>query len=119
LSRHVRFCKSVDGVRLAYASDGRGPAMVEVATWLNHLEHDWTSPVWGPRLRELSKQFALTRYDARGCGLSDRTVEHFSFEASLADLEAVVDAAWNGSRCSAAVRAADLRSPMPRAIPIA
>jgi pimeloyl-ACP methyl ester carboxylesterase/DNA-binding CsgD family transcriptional regulator len=93
LSRHVRFCKSVDGVRLAYASDGRGPAMVEVATWLNHLEHDWTSPVWGPRLRELSKQFALTRYDARGCGLSDRTVEHFSFEASLADLEAVVDAA--------------------------
>ena len=98
MSRHIRFCKSPDGVRLAYASDGRGPAMVEVATWLNHLEHDSKSPVWGPRLQEMSKHFSLTRYDARGCGLSDRNVLNFSFDAGLADLETVVDAAGERMR---------------------
>ena len=67
--------------------------MVEVATWLNHLEHDWKSPVWGPRLVELAKHYTLTRYDSRGCGLSDRNVEDLTFDASLRDLEAVVDAA--------------------------
>lgn len=89
----IRFCKSYDGVRIAYSSIGRGPAMLEVATWLNHLEHDWKSPVWGPRLAELSSQFTLTRYDSRGCGLSDRNVENLAFDACLRDLEAVADAA--------------------------
>jgi pimeloyl-ACP methyl ester carboxylesterase/DNA-binding CsgD family transcriptional regulator len=93
MTSQIRFCKSADGVRLAYASAGRGPAMIEVATWLNHLEHDRTSPVWGPRLRELTKHFALTRYDSRGCGLSDRDAGTMTFESGLADLEAVADAA--------------------------
>ncbi len=90
----IHFCQSFDGAHIAYASDGGGrPAMVEVATWLNHLEHDWKSPVWGPRLTELSEHFALTRYDARGCGLSERNVANLTFDACLHDLEAVVDAA--------------------------
>ena len=89
----ICFCESFDGVRIAYSSSGRGPAMVEVATWLNHLEYDWKSPIWGPRLVELSKHYALTRYDSRGCGLSDRNVVNLTFDASLRDLEAVVDAA--------------------------
>ena len=89
----IRFCELFDGVRIAYSSSGRGPAMVEVATWLNHLEYDWKSPIWGPRLVELSKHYALTRYDSRGCGLSDRNVVNLTFDASFRDLEAVVDAA--------------------------
>ena len=89
----IQFCSSFDGTRIAYASAGRGPAMVEVATWLNHLENDWKSPVWGPRLAKLSDHFSLTRYDSRGCGLSDRNVENLTFEACLRDLETVVDAA--------------------------
>ena len=92
MTTKIRFCRSFDGVRIAYSQAGRSPPMVEVATWLNHLEHDWKSPVWAPRLTELSKHFALTRYDSRGCGLSDRNVENLSFGASLSDLEAVVDA---------------------------
>jgi pimeloyl-ACP methyl ester carboxylesterase/DNA-binding CsgD family transcriptional regulator len=89
----IRFCKSSDGTRLAFSQAGRGPAMLEVATWLNHLEHDWKSPVWGPRLAELTAHYSLTRYDSRGCGLSERKVENFTFEACLRDLETVVDAA--------------------------
>ncbi len=42
----IRFCKSLDGVRIAYAQDGRGTAIIEVATWLNHVEYDWKSPIW-------------------------------------------------------------------------
>jgi hypothetical protein len=36
----IHFCKSSDGLRIAYAQDGRGPAMIEVAKWLNHVEYD-------------------------------------------------------------------------------
>jgi pimeloyl-ACP methyl ester carboxylesterase len=81
----IRFCKASDGVRIAYATTGRGPAMIEVATWLNHLEFDWQSPVWRPRLVEMANNYNMARYDGRGCGLS--------FDANLRDLEAVADAA--------------------------
>jgi hypothetical protein len=54
MTTQIRFCDSFDGVRLAYSQGGHGPAMLEVATWLNHLEHDWKSPVWAPRLAELT-----------------------------------------------------------------
>jgi pimeloyl-ACP methyl ester carboxylesterase/DNA-binding CsgD family transcriptional regulator len=66
--------------------------MIEVATWLNHLEFDWQSPVWRPRLVEMAKNYTMARYDGRGCGLSDRTVKDLSFDANLRDLEAVADA---------------------------
>ena len=88
----IRFCKAPDGVRIAYATTGRGPALIEVATWLNHLEFDWQSPVWRPRLVELAKHYRMVRYDTRGCGLSDRSVADLSFEANLGDLETVADA---------------------------
>ncbi len=89
----IRFCRASDGVRIAYATTGSGPAMIEVATWLNHLEFDWQSPVWRPRLVEMAKNYTMARYDGRGCGLSDRVVEDLSFDANLRDLEAVADAA--------------------------
>ncbi len=89
----IRFCKASDDVRLAYATTGRGPAMIEVSLWLNHLEFDWQSPIWRPRLVEFAKNYTMVRYDMRGCGLSDRNVNDLSFEANLRDLEAVADAA--------------------------
>ena len=93
MTTQIRFWNSFDGVRLAYSRAGRGPAMLEVATWLNHLEHDSKSPVWAPRLAELTAHYTLTRYDGRGCGLSERDVKDLTFDACLCDLEAVVDAA--------------------------
>jgi pimeloyl-ACP methyl ester carboxylesterase/DNA-binding CsgD family transcriptional regulator len=89
----IRFCKSSDGARIAYAQDGRGPAMIEVATWLNHVEYDWKSPIWNARLIELTTNYTLTRYDGRGCGLSDQNPKSLTFDDLVADLEAVVDAA--------------------------
>lgn len=88
----IGFCRSDDGVRLAFAATGTGPPLVKVANYLTHLQHDWTGPVWEHWLRALSRDHRLIRYDERGCGLSDRTVAEISLEAWVEDLRAVVDA---------------------------
>ncbi len=90
--QQIRFCAASDGVSIAYAASGNGPPLVKTANWLSHLEFDWNSPVWRHWLRELSRDHTLVRYDERGCGLSDRTVDTFSLDAWVRDLEAVVDA---------------------------
>ncbi len=91
--QQIRFVRSADGVRLAYASSGSGPPLViKAATWLSHLEVDWDSPVWRHWLRALSSNGTFVRYDERGCGLSDWLVPELSFASWVRDLEAVVDA---------------------------
>ncbi|QQC66231.1 alpha/beta fold hydrolase [Paraburkholderia ginsengisoli] len=92
LRQQIRFCTSSDGVRIAYAQSGAGPAIVKAANWLSHLELDLTSPVWSHLIAELSRKHTLVRYDQRACGLSDREVADISFDAWLRDLEAVIDA---------------------------
>ena len=91
LLQTIRYCFADDGVGLAYASTGQGPPLVKAANWLNHLELDWTGPVWGRMFRELSDRYSLVRYDERGNGLSDRDVADISFDAFVRDLETVVD----------------------------
>ena len=93
MEQQIRFCTSADGTRIAYATAGQGPPLVKAANWLNHLEFDWQSPIWGHLLRGLAEGRQLVRYDERGTGLSDRDVENMSFESWVADLGAVVDAA--------------------------
>lgn len=44
----IGFCRARDGARIAYATVGKGPPLVKAANWLNHLELDWNSPIWGP-----------------------------------------------------------------------
>jgi pimeloyl-ACP methyl ester carboxylesterase len=72
---------------------GQGPALVKTGNWMTHLEYDLESPIWRHLYRELAKACTLIRYDARGNGLSDRTVDDISFDAFVSDLEAVVAAA--------------------------
>jgi pimeloyl-ACP methyl ester carboxylesterase len=70
----IRFCKGRDGVRIAYSTMGTGPPLVKAAHFLTHLEHDLRTPVWRPWLEQLSQDRTLVRYDAPGCGLSDREI---------------------------------------------
>lgn len=91
-SQQIRFTRSHDGARLAWAASGHGPLLVKAATWLSHLEHDWESPVWRHQLQALSERYRLVRYDERGCGLSDWQVPELTFDSWLRDLETVVDA---------------------------
>lgn len=91
--QQIRFCRTTDDIRIAYAVSGHGPPLLKPGTWLTHLEHDWHSPVWHHWMRELSTGHNLIRYDQRGNGLSDWDVEDLSFEACQRDLAAVVKAA--------------------------
>ncbi len=87
----INYCFAPDGVRIAYAVTGAGPVLVKTANWLNHLELDWGSPLWGRLVSGLSEDFRLVRYDERANGLSDWAVGDLTFEALVTDLEAVVD----------------------------
>lgn len=91
MNQEIRFCTAGDGVRIAYATVGEGPALVKTANYLTHLEHDSNGPVWRHWLRGLAAHHTLVRYDERGSGLSDWDVPEFSMEAWVRDLEAVVD----------------------------
>lgn len=93
LEQQIRFCRTVDGVTLAYACSGQGPPLVKAANWLTHIDHDWHSQVWRHWLVGLSRSHRLIRYDERGCGLSDWDIEPPGLEDWIRDLEAVVDAA--------------------------
>jgi pimeloyl-ACP methyl ester carboxylesterase len=89
--QELRFCRSSDGVRIAYARHGSGPPLVIATCWLSHLQHDWQSPVWRHFLRDLGEIATVVRYDERGHGLSDWDVDDYRLEARIADIEAVVD----------------------------
>src|ERR1044072_7863113 len=89
--QELRFCRSADGTRIAWARHGSGPPLVIATCWLSHLQHDWQSPVWRHFLAALGEIATVVRYDERGHGLSDWDVEDFGLEARIADLEAVVD----------------------------
>jgi DNA-binding winged helix-turn-helix (wHTH) protein len=92
LHQQVQLCTAKDGTRLAYATVGEGSPVIKTGTWLNHLEHDWESPVWKHLFTELATRHTFIRYDARGNGLSDWNVKDFSLDAFLGDLETVVEA---------------------------
>jgi pimeloyl-ACP methyl ester carboxylesterase/DNA-binding SARP family transcriptional activator len=93
IEQEIRFCTAKDGVRIAYATAGKGPPLVKSANWLNHLEFDWQSPVWRHLLHALARHHQLVRYDERGNGLSDWSAENLSLDWFVQDLETVVDAA--------------------------
>jgi class 3 adenylate cyclase/pimeloyl-ACP methyl ester carboxylesterase len=91
--QEIRYCRTGDGVRLAYAISGHGSPLVKTGNWLNHLEYDWDSPIWHHFFLGLSRNHRLIRYDPRGTGLSDWDVPDISLEAWVNDLATVVDAA--------------------------
>lgn len=90
--QEIHFCRTVDGVQLAYARMGQGAPLVKAGAFLTHLEKELESPIWRHFWRDLARDYTLIRYDARGNGLSDWEVEELSFDAFVRDLETVIDA---------------------------
>jgi pimeloyl-ACP methyl ester carboxylesterase len=89
--QEVRYCETHDGTRLAWSAVGNGPPLVKTANWLNHIEHDWASPIWSHWIREFTSCHCLVRYDERGNGLSDWTTPELSLNAFVDDLGCVAD----------------------------
>lgn len=92
MEQQIRFCTTSDGVRIAYATVGKGYPLVRALGWATHLEYEWQSPLWRHTIEGLAQRHTLVRYDGRGTGLSDRSVNVHSVEQWANDLEAVVDA---------------------------
>jgi len=91
--QEIRYCKTDDGVTIAYSTVGKGYPLVKAANWLNHLEYEWESPLWQQWIAALSSHHRLIRYDERGNGLSEWNVADLSFAGWCRDFEAVVNAA--------------------------
>ena len=74
-------------MRLAIGDSGSGQPLLKVANWMTHVDRDAASPIWGHWVRDLSRKHRFIRYDARGCGLSDRDLAGIS----LKDIDLWVD----------------------------
>jgi DNA-binding winged helix-turn-helix (wHTH) protein/pimeloyl-ACP methyl ester carboxylesterase len=88
----IRFCSTVDGVRIAYSTMGQGSPVVIPPQLATHLEADLVEGPLGDVYEALAQRHTLVRFDMRGTGLSDRDVPLSSEQLFVRDLEAVVDA---------------------------
>jgi pimeloyl-ACP methyl ester carboxylesterase len=87
----VAYVTTADGVRIAWATHGRGRPIVSMPPLpFRHIELEWESPEDGRWLERLAARHRLVQYDPRGMGLSDRNVTAYSLDALLLDLDAVV-----------------------------
>jgi pimeloyl-ACP methyl ester carboxylesterase len=91
--QRVQFATAPGGVQIAWASIGEGPPVLKAPNWLNHLDYEWRSPVWGPVFAELARHWRLVRFDQRGNGLSDWDVGEISEDAMISDMATVAAAA--------------------------
>lgn len=91
--QRIRYLQTSDGVKLAWAESGTGPALVKASNWLTHLEYDWDSPIWRHWLQFFTDRCRFVRHDERGCGMTDWQVGNLSLDRWVEDLEAVIDAA--------------------------
>jgi class 3 adenylate cyclase len=91
--QEIRFCKTVDGVTIAYSTMGEGYPLVIPPQLVTHLEADLIEGPLAEVYEALSQYFRVIRFDKRGTGLSERDVSDYSSdETFVPDIEAVVDA---------------------------
>jgi len=90
MQQQIGFCSTADGVRIAYATVGTGPALMVVPHTPCHLGLEWEEP----RVREfweaVGRHHLVVRYDKHGCGLSDRNRTDFSLDSEVRTIEAIV-----------------------------
>jgi class 3 adenylate cyclase/pimeloyl-ACP methyl ester carboxylesterase len=91
--QRIRFATAPDGVQLAWADIGEGSPVLKAPNWLNHLEYEWRSPIWGPVCAELVRRFRLVRFDQRGNGLSEWEADEISERTMISDMAAVAGSA--------------------------
>ena len=96
ISQTIRYVRTADGVRLAWADAGTGPVIVKAANWLTHLEYEWESPVWRHWMQFFAGNFRYIRHDERGCGMTEMNVGDLSLERWVKDLGDVINAAAVG-----------------------
>jgi class 3 adenylate cyclase len=80
-------------VHIAYQVVGDGPVdLVFIAGQFSNVEHQWEEPGFARFLNRLASFSRLIVLDARGAGLSDRSMELPPMEEQMDDVLAVLDA---------------------------
>jgi class 3 adenylate cyclase/pimeloyl-ACP methyl ester carboxylesterase len=88
----IKYVTTKDGVGIAWAEVGEGPAMLFCAqTPFSHVQEQFT--VFSDSWEAFARSFRFVTFDARGTGMSQRDVASVSIETLLLDAEAVLDAA--------------------------
>ncbi len=89
---HIQYAQTTDGVSIAYWTMGEGTPLVQMPPFpLTHVHLEWQIPECRRWYESLVSTMQLVRYDARGAGLSERSVTDFSLDAQMLDLDAVAD----------------------------
>ena len=85
----IQYCKTSDGVSIAFWTFGQGlPLLYLTGGPWNHIEL-WEVAQCRRWYERLAASRMIIRYDLRGTGKSDRKVTDFSLEAQLRDVDAV------------------------------
>jgi class 3 adenylate cyclase len=87
----IQYAKTKDGVSIAFWTLGKGEPLVQMPLAFSHIELEWHLPEFRNWYEALAEKRKLVRYDPRGFGLSVRNVTDMSLDATVLDLEAVVD----------------------------
>jgi pimeloyl-ACP methyl ester carboxylesterase len=88
--QQIGFCTSADGVRIAYATVGTGPALLVCNQALSHLGLEWEEPRVRDFWESIGRHHTVVRYDKHGCGLSDRNRTDFSLDSEVRTIDAIV-----------------------------
>jgi pimeloyl-ACP methyl ester carboxylesterase len=91
IEQQIKFCTTVDGVRIAYSMVGHGPFLVIPPAWVSHLQLQWEHPSARDYLEKGTRNQTFLFYDKHGCGLSERNRTEFTLESEVRLLEAVID----------------------------
>lgn len=93
----IQYARTEDGVSIAYFAIGQGsPLVIDVGQW-SHVQREWDIPERQAWLERQAEKHTVIRFDHRGCGLSDRHIEDYSFEAFDRDIHAVLDRSGFGT----------------------
>jgi pimeloyl-ACP methyl ester carboxylesterase len=90
MQQQIGFCSTADGVRIAYATLGTGPALIVVPFSPCHLGLEWEEPRIRDFWETIGQHQTVVRYDKHGCGLSDRNRTDFSLDVEVLTIDAIV-----------------------------
>lgn len=88
----IQYCRTSDGVSIAYWTLGEGWPVVNLPfSPGTHIQLEWEDTDFRRWYERMAQTQTVIRFDGRGMGLSDRDVTDFSLDATMLDIEAVVD----------------------------
>jgi hypothetical protein len=70
MQQQIGFCSTADGVRIAYATVGSGPAMVVAEPRFSNIGLEWEEPRVRDFWETIGHHHMVVRYDVHGCGLA-------------------------------------------------